>query len=356
MRIFVTHVLPRDKAFKYNLSVAACNFSYNLIDAGVFNKVYSILPSFVRGSLDDVSMDGMIYSSLRKGWLRRIAFVVENLMLFKRIPHGASVWFYNVTILVIPLIVLLKLFKPSIRLYAIILDFTPQKNLVSLFTLRLINRMDGVIKLVNSPLFTCENAICLPGVVPLNQQIYPCMTHVNKDFLISGVLSENISMLSMLLRAFSQMPDMTLHITGKAPDLDLLNEYIAKYKNIIYHGMVSYEEYLSILHNVSFLLSTRNPHFPENKCNFPSKIIEALLHNRIIISTLHYEQLGDVRYFEVSSDEQYFIADLIRIVNMGQEDLLLYSNQSELVKFMFNTEVWKNCISKIERSNDGKVL
>lgn len=350
MRVFVTHILPRDKALKYNLSIAACNFSFNLIEAGAFDKIYSIMPSFVRGSLDDVSMEGLIYSSLRKGWLHRVAFIIENLMLFRKIPYGASVWFYNVSILVIPLIVLLKLLKPSVQLYVIILDFTPKNNLISLLALRLINRMDGMIRLVKSPLFTCKNSICLPGVVPVSQQIYPCITHINKDFLVSGVLSEHISMLSMLLKAFSQMPDLTLHITGLAPNMDLLNEYTSKYKNIVYHGMVSYEEYLSILHNVSFLLSMRNPDFPENQCNFPSKIIEALLHNRIIISSLHYEQLGDIHYFEVSNDEQHFISDINRIINMPQDELLFYSNQSELVKLMFNTEVWINSISKLEKS------
>ena len=35
MRIFITHILPKDQILKYKLSIAACNFSYNLIEGGV---------------------------------------------------------------------------------------------------------------------------------------------------------------------------------------------------------------------------------------------------------------------------------------------------------------------------------
>lgn len=50
-RIFVTHIVPSDKILKCHLSVAACNFSFNLIEGNVFDKVFSILPTFVNGKL-----------------------------------------------------------------------------------------------------------------------------------------------------------------------------------------------------------------------------------------------------------------------------------------------------------------
>lgn len=235
------------------------------------------------------------------------------------------------------------------------LDFTPGRKGVQFFSdaieINCINKMHGMIKLADSPLFTVENSVCLPGVVPANGLLYPQVVTVRKEFLISGALGDNIAMLPMLLEVFSRLPDLTLHITGNAPDKDLVEKYTRKFDNILYHGMVSYEEYLHILHETPFLLSTRNPACPENQCNFPSKIIEALLHNRIVISTLHYRQLDGVRYLEVSSDKEGLKVDLQKISATPEAELLLYANQAKTVKERFSCEVWNKAIIKIENNH-----
>lgn len=346
-RIFLTHIVPRDKVLKYHLSVAACNFSHNLIEGGVFDKVFSILPSFVCGAVEP--FDGLIYSSLRKSrWLSRLAPIVENIRLFFKIPRKASIWYYNCTLLNATLIVCLRLFKPAVKQQMIVLDYTPSKHWIDRFLLWLTNRMDGTITLADSPLFTVKNSCCLPGVVPVDGRAYPEVCTIKNTFLISGALGDNIAMLPMLLSAFAEMPDMTLHITGKAPDMKLVESYTSRCKNIIYHGMVEYDEYLRILHETPFLLSTRNPSFPENRCNFPSKIIEALLHNRIVISTLHYKQLDGVKYFEVAADKEMFINNLREIVSLPHNELLNYANQADDVHHRFGCEVWKRQLERIE--------
>lgn len=82
-RIFVTHIVPSDKILKCHLSVAACNFSFNLIEGNVFDKVFSILPTFVNGKIE--SFEGLIYSSWReKNILYKFAPFVENIRLFLR--------------------------------------------------------------------------------------------------------------------------------------------------------------------------------------------------------------------------------------------------------------------------------
>lgn len=346
-RIFLTHNAPRNKILKYNLSVAANNFCQNLVSGNVFDRVYSILPTFVTGKIEP--FEGLIYSSLRKfGPLNRLAPIVECFKLFSKIPRQSSVWYYNCTILNATLIILLKLFKPKVRQQIIILDYTPSNHLMDRFFLWLTNHLDGAIKLADSPLFTIKNSVCLPGVVPEDAIRYPRVSTIKKEFLISGVLSENISMLSMLLEAFSEMPELTLHITGKAPNLDQINRYTQKYNNIIYHGMVEYEEYLNILHNTPFLLSTRNPKSPENQCNFPSKIIESLLHNRIIVSTLRYKQLEEIRYLTVHASKEKFIKDLMYYMNKSQDELIQYANQADAVRALYGTSVWTKKIMYIE--------
>ena len=347
-RIFITHIVPQDKVLKYNLSVAACNFSRHLIEGKCFDEVYSILPTFVRGKIEH--FDGLIYSNLRKhSILGHFAPMIENVYLFSRIPRDASIWYYNCTILNMILIILLKVLKPRVKQQMIILDYTPSRKPIERFFLWLTNKMNGTIKLADSPLFTVRNTVCLPGVVPEKKIQYPQITTIKKEFLISGALGDNIAMLPMLLEAFSQLPELTLHITGKAPDKKLVEQYSKKYSNIIYHGMIEYNEYLEILHKVPFLLSTRNPQFPENQCNFPSKIIEALLHNRIVISTLHYNQLDGIKYFEVSADKISFIQQLNKISNMKEEKLFKYANQAGLIQERFNCNVWKKWMNTIEQ-------
>lgn len=350
-RVFISHIVPRDKVLKYNMSVAACNFSYNLIEGGVFDRYYSILPPFVGGRVEE--FEGLVYSRLRyKGILRKFAPLVENITIFKKVSKGDSVWYYNCTTLNALLIVLLRLFKPSVQQNMIMLDYTPSDKPIDRFLLWLSNHMHGMIKLADSPLFKVKNSVCLPGVVPAVGVEYPKVENVTKDFLISGALGDNISMLSMLLDAFSQMPELTLHITGKAPDEEKVEQYASQYKNIIYHGMVDYDEYLRILHSTPFLLSTRDPRYPENQCNFPSKVIEALLHNRIVISTIHYPQLDGIKYFKVTSDIVGFKDDIQRISSLEASELMLYANHSYEVKARFNVTVWNECMAKIENNHD----
>ena len=166
MRIFITHIVPHGKVAEYNMSFAACNFSYNLIGGGIFDTVYSILPTFVKGEVE--AFDGLIYSRLRKckGMLYRLAPIMECFSAFGKIPRKASVWYYNCTTLNITLMILLKLFKPGVKQNIIQLDYTPSESFLARLCLRIANSLNGTISLAPSPLFTCPNIACLPGVVP----------------------------------------------------------------------------------------------------------------------------------------------------------------------------------------------
>lgn len=355
-RYFICPLLPKEKIKKLNGSMAANNFCYNLISGNGFSDVIPFLPVGYVDKADLVYDDKRVqlfYSRWRKNtWLRKFSFVPENIMMFNEIQRYSSVWFYNLPYTTILLFILLKLFKPSVSCNLIMLDFTPKRkgtrSVYDAIEIACINHMRGMIKLADSPLFTVKNSVCLPGVVPDDGKEYPKVQNMKKAFLISGALGDNISMLSMLLDAFSQMPEHTLHITGKAPDEKKVEGYASKYKNIIYHGMVEYDEYLRILHATPFLLSTRDPRYPENQCNFPSKVIEALLHNRIIVSTIHYPQLDGIKYFEVGTDIEDFKKDIQAISRTADEVLIQDANQSGIVKEKFNVRVWNEWMKRIE--------
>lgn len=351
MRVFITHVLPKDKALKYKISAAACNFSWNLIEGSVFDKYFSILPPSVHSDMDDLGMPGLVYSNLRtKGsFFCKLAIIYENWLLFQSLPKDCSVWLYNITSLNQLLFVLLKFFRKRVKLNIIILDHNPTKDWRMRLLLWAYNHCDGTITLAKHPSFVLKNSICLPGVTPKRSENYPVQLHINRNFLLSGILDERIAMLPLLLSAFSELPELTLHITGFINDVKIIDEF-KKCKNIIYHGLLSNREYLDVFHGCSFILSTRNPECPENQCNFPSKILEALLHNRIVVSTIHYEQLDGIPYFEVSSERLRFIESIKSISSMSENDLLRYANQSDSVQKRFNTDVWNNSMSIIENN------
>ena len=72
------------------------------------------------------------------------------------------------------------------------------------------------------------------------------------------------------------------------------------------------------------------------------------MHNRIVISTIHYEQLGSIRYFKVDAEEKTFMNDILRISDMKEQDLMLYANQGGIVSTRFNAGVWKNTMYNME--------
>lgn len=355
MRYFQTCLLPEGLLTKYNLSFAAANFSNNLISGGCFDRVFSILPLHIRGRIEQNHAHGydLIYSRLRQiPGITILANMSEQINIFRQIKRGDSLWVYNVNMLNALLLLLLKLFKPSVSVNAIILDYTPvnKPSIKESFLLWLINNMNGNIRLAYSDLFVCKNAIVLPGVVPADAGDEPLIRKLNNRFLLSGAINENIAQISMLLDTFSQLPNCELHITGMAEDEAKIKVYASKYRNIIYHGKVAFSDYLSIMHSCTFQLSTRNPELLENQCNFPSKIIETLLHNRVIISTIEYKQLKGVNYFYVPSEANAFMQHIQQIMHLQEDKLMTYANQGQRIKEMFSTEVWNNAITNIERN------
>lgn len=353
MRIFQTFVLPDDLVAKYKLSFAAANFSRNLISGGGFDKTYSLIPVNVRGDVKLRNEDGyeVVYSAWRKfPILNRLAIFKEQLFVFSKIHCNDSVWFYNLNIINALLFILLKLLKPSVRLNVIILDFTPANSWKeqNYWYLKLLNKADGVISLSNSALFKCKNMAILPGVVPNGAGKEPLIRVPNRKFLLSGVLFEEISQISKLLEVFSQLPQCQLHITGKTDNEKRIIEYASKYPNIVWHGAVPFKEYMALLHDCTFVLSTRDPESPENQCNFPSKIIESLLHNRIIVSTIDYKQLNGIKYLKCASQIQ-LMKDGIKDISLMPDNILKqYANQGNIVTEMFGTSVWNKVMDDIE--------
>lgn len=318
--------------------------------------MYSTMPLFVGGEMDKEAFeDGrfeLVYDKLRKkgGFWQKFAALKEQWTIFREIPKRSSIWFYNLNVLSALLFVLLKVFKPSVQLNVIVLDYTPAKSWreQNYWYLKLINSANGRICLAHSPLFKQNNSVTLPGVVPAQNEEFPLVVKPAMSFLLSGMLLPEIAQLEMVLKTFAELPQCELHITGTKGDEEMLNEYANKYVNIHWHGQIPYKEYLDLLHSVTFLLSTRDPEMPENQCNFPSKIIESLLHNRIIISTIEYKQIDNIKYFKATSQQEFFKQHIDAIAQMSSKFLMEYANQGKKVAEMFSTKVWNETMKMIE--------
>ena len=354
MRIFIGQAFDQELIPRDGLPFAADAFSRNLLSGGGFDKSYTILPTNIRGNLGEVVQDcyELVYSRWRSKSPKfaRFSFLIEQLMLFRKIHRNDSIWFYNINYLNFLLFILLALLKPSVKRYVLVMDFTPveKKWCMPTFFLWLMNKANGTICLSTSKLFTVRNTACLPGVVPERIEVYPeILPPVSADFLLSGAIGENISMYeSLLIPAFKQLQECTLHITGIAHDEEKLLRLIGDTPNIRYYGKMPYNDYFQKMHEIPFLLSTRNPAYPENKCNFPSKIIEGLLHNRIVLSTLHYPQLEGIRYLECPTQVDAFV-EYVRDM-LKRKDILSFANQSNLVRERFSAEVWNQVMTRIE--------
>ena len=356
MRIFVTHICPKNKILEYGVSISASNFNYNLIDGGVFDKVYSVYPGFVRRRLDEVDDDTFeaVYSSWRwKGRFRGfMARFVEQWRIFRNIPRGARMWYYNMTTLNVLLIILLWIFKRSVQQNIIILDMTPDQT-DNRMMLPLINRMHSRISLSTYSGFRKRNWACMPGVTPSHSNDHSQVeAPVIREFLLTGALNENIAMVPMVLEAFARMPEFGLHISGKLLQYkEMMAQYCERYPNIYFHGLLSYSDYREMLSHVPFVLNTRKPSAPENLCNFPSKVIEALLYNRIVVSTIHYPQIDGINYFEVGADVDSFCRDIRRIAAIGDTELLeKYANQGAVTSERFNVQRWKETMEHLEKA------
>ncbi|MDE7142247.1 MAG: hypothetical protein K2O33_05075, partial [Muribaculaceae bacterium] len=239
MRIFLGHISPDTREIPDGVSIAASHFCCNLLRGRIFDAAYSILPPMV--GLDEAkSASCGLFSSMASplrllpGRLRVLGPLFEQVSLLRRIPKGSELWVYNVTNLNYFLIRMLRLFKPSVAVFPIVLDFTPgqkdEKRIMKAY-----NSAAGRIGLTTYERLAKHNFRCLPGVVPPPTQAYPVVDSPKPVFLLSGVLGENISQVTKGIKAFGQVPEARLHITGVTDDPSRIEILAEKYPNVTFH-------------------------------------------------------------------------------------------------------------------------
>jgi glycosyltransferase involved in cell wall biosynthesis len=185
----------------------------------------------------------------------------------------------------------------------------------------------------------------IAGIID-ESKIQPLKTKDNKDFifLFSGNLSPYEGF-DMIIDVFKELPNCKLIVTGLS-NSDISS--LLKFSNIDYLGYLPYEEYLLLYDQVDICFSLRNPDFPENVNNFPSKILEYFCYNKIVISTIKYPELDAFNYFSVEYSKNAIKEAILNICVMKEEELNKYKdNQTSLISY-FSAEKWIQGFKVIE--------
>lgn len=362
--LFITQNVPKHLVKRYKVSQAANNFCLNINDLGYFSKHIAIPPANVDGSFLNYQEveTGIEYHLCRffphKGIFKIINSVLDNLWLYWRVitAKEKSVWFYNVwtgNLLAYLLVKEISLKKTFILLA----DYNPSRysGIIGKLLLWSIKRANGVISLSSRCREVNNNFFSIAGIIP-ETKIYrgSSVFHNNKSFLLSGTLNENTG-LYLALEAFKEIPHATLFLSGELDGINKLRveEYSRRYKNIIYKGFFdNWGDYLDFLQNVDFVLSLRHPESEVNHYNFPSKILEALVYNKIVISTIDYPELEGIYYLTAPYETIGFVRFITKLMNEDGVDIVRNSlNNLDVLVCKFSGNAWRIAFDKVENNN-----
>lgn len=353
-RVLICQMLPEKVTHMHEVSQALNNFNINIINTNYFETVISLVPVNIVSSIQSEIGGAKIefvqnkYRNKNK-ILQYLNILIENFKIVSLAKSSSSIWYSNVNIQTLISCFILKFIYRK-KVYNILTDYSPTNNIISFqYLLKiLIDKLDGIITLSARTNIKHSNAITIAGIIPYDiSEVYEIKSINNKDFLFSGAL-EKITGIDLALKVFSRMPHLTLIISGRGKEINMVHEYVSIYPNIKYLGFLEYNEYKKILSNLTYCLSFRNPIFPENNYNFPSKVLEYFCANKIVISTIKYPELLGFNYYYCEFDEAELMTLINEILNSDQQNNFLYTNNGFSLNNSFSIKTWERSFEKIE--------
>ncbi len=158
----------------------------------------------------------------------------------------------------------------------------------------------------------------------------------------SGLLN-SVAGIDLLLESMRYVQrNVTLRITGRGELAQKVVDACQIDPRIEYLGLVPEEQYTEVLKGADILINPRNMHLPENRNNFPSKVMDYLASGHHVISTRFagYEKFAEMITF-CESDAQS-LADAIHqaIDGTGRNEAERYQQQREFAKqFLWETQI-----------------
>jgi hypothetical protein len=258
----------------------------------------------------------------------KTAFILYSLVKKRTEP---VVIFYNVDYINWVLIALAEVLECKVVIIAA--DYvSPPRTVIDKLLLLPYRFTDGVIKLRRNNDFSGRHLL-LTAVIDRNDGLDNLRVGA-RNVLYSGSIGYTTG-LAVVIETASELPSVTFNISGPLYDISEEDFYEAirggssKGANIIYHGVLTNEKYLTLLRDCEIAISMRNPENSDHHNNFPSKIAEYFNNSRCVISSIKYEVIPEDAYVysEFTGECLSFIIgrlfdDECRLQNYGRRGFL----------------------------------
>ena len=165
--------------------------------------------------------------------------------------------------------------------------------------------------------------------------------HDTINVMYSGLL-EPVTGVDLLLDAIKDVDkslDVTFVFTGKGSLSDRISEAARQDPRIDFRGNLSYDDYTEALKNADILVNPRNMHLPENRNNFPSKVMDYLATGNTIVSTKFagYDKFEGHIIFSDEDDLARTITDTVNRIRSGE--LADCANREFAEKFLWDRQI-----------------
>ncbi len=359
MSVFIAQLFPKDKVKDIKgASQAGINFCHSFIEATGPEIIFAYqLNSEGKKLAFEFENPNIKYIAIRvfphKSVFKALNTVLENIYIVRRVLKSKqkNVWFYNMTPQVMLTFSLLKfLFRK--KCFVVVADFTPDvfRNKIAL---KLLQRSNGIISLtpelktlVAGRTGVTVKAGIINTVIKENNS-----TTINKtSFLFSGSLSQYTG-IELALDTFSELPEITLYVSGRGESEAKVKEYAAKFPNIHYLGFLSYDDYVNVLGKVDFVLSLRDTSIGKNLYNFPSKIIEYYIASKIVISTKAYSTLKDDTYVHCEYEKKDLKSTVEKVTSLSDDEIRrMQSRANDFARENFSYSSWNDAAKELENA------
>lgn len=240
--------------------------------------------------------------------------------------------------------------KKSVLILADYSDSSSYTNILrkvyAKYQLKSIRKYDCVIglsEMTKRYLSTKQKFVCMEGGI--DQAVYDKFSekYVSRNddnivYMYSGIL-ERVTGVDNLIEAFYKIDNNAarLWISGKGSLQSLVEDATKNDSRIFYLGMMEYDDYIETLKRADVLVNPRNMDLPENRNNFPSKVMEYLATGKSIISTKFpgWDRFKDNIVFCDNIEEGLLInidkGKNIYLGNRRKAEEFLWSNQVKLI-------------------------